>query len=90
MPCFGNMGGIVWNSICDDDPRNKAQSSQDVEKVFKGCWANLGRPMFVPVSLEVSLGLSVIIMVGFGGGVPLPDKSRADFLYWLWFIKIRF
>lgn len=60
-------------------PRNEAESYQDVE-VFKGCWANLGRQMFVPVSKEVSLGLSVIIiMVGFGGGLPLPDKSRADF-----------
>lgn len=58
--------------------------------MFKRCWANLGRQMFVPVSQEVSLGLSLIIMSGFGGGVPLPDKSRPDFLYWLWFIKIRF
>lgn len=59
--------------------RNEEESYQDVEKVFKRCWANLGRQMFVPVSQEVSLGLSVIIMFGFGGGMRLPDKSRADF-----------
>lgn len=45
--------------------------------------------MFVPVSQEVGLGLSVIITVGFGGEVPLPDNSKADFLYWLWFVKIK-
>lgn len=59
--------------------RNEAESYQDIEKAFKRCWANLGRQMFVPVSQEVSLELSVIIMFGFVGGVCLPDKSRADF-----------
>lgn len=69
---------------------NKIENYQDVEKVFKGFWENLERCMLVPVSQAVSLGLPVIIMQGFGSRVVLPDKSRADFMYWLRFIRSRF
>ena len=69
---------------------NKAENPQDVEKVFKGSWANLERRMLVPVSQAAGLGLSVIIIQGFGSRVALPDKSRADFMYWQRFIKIKF
>lgn len=41
---------------------NKAENDQDVVKMFRRFWADLGRQVFIPVSQEVTIGFSVAII----------------------------